>query len=278
MRRGVSVPSVGDPAALVRLAVDLEAAGWDGFFVWDHVQIVAGLDVEVHDPWMVLAATAHATKGLTLGPLVSAPARRRPWNLAKQVVTLDHLSRGRAVLGVGLGFPGHDEFAVFGDPDDLAVRAARTDEALEIIDLVLRGDAVEHAGPHYRMNATLRPAAVQRPRPKIWIAATPPHRRPLERARRWDGVVCNVKVEGDLLPLRPAELATYLGELLDDPGFDVITNRHPEHAAAEYERAGVSWLVDSAWPGDGWLADLRAHIGLEPAAAAPNPSRPTAPP
>lgn len=264
MRRGVSVPNVGDPRDLVQLAVDVEEASWDGFFLWDHVQIVAGMDFEVHDPWMVLATAAHATERITLGTLVSAPARRRPWNLAKQVVTLDHLSGGRAVLGVGLGYPGHDEFAVFGDPDDIAVRASRTDEALDIIDHVLRGEPVEHAGSHYQVNATLSPAAIQRPRPRIWIAGTPPYRKPLERARRWDGVVCNVKIDDDLLPPRPDELRAYVGDLLDDPAFDVVTNRHPDHTAAEYEQVAVSWLIDSAWPGDNWLTDLRLAIGLGP--------------
>jgi alkanesulfonate monooxygenase SsuD/methylene tetrahydromethanopterin reductase-like flavin-dependent oxidoreductase (luciferase family) len=263
VHRGISVPNVGDPRELVQLAIDIEEAGWDGFFVWDHVQIVAGMDFEVHDPWMVLAAAAHATERVALGTLVSAPARRRPWILAKQVVTLDHLSGGRAVLGVGLGYPGHDEFAVFGDPDDIRVRAERTDEALEIIDKVLQGDPVEHTGAHYQMDATLRPAAVQQPRPRIWVAATPPYRKPLERARRWDGVVCNVKIDGDLLPPRPDELRTYVGDLLDDPTLDVVTNRHPDHSAADYEGVGVSWLIDSSWPGDHWLGNLRTAIGLD---------------
>lgn len=92
---------------------------------------------------------------------------------------------------------------------------------------------------------------------------------PLERARRWDGVVCNVKVDDDLLPLGPDELRAYVGELLEDPDFDVVTNRHPGHTAAEYERIGVSWLIDSAWPGDDWLTDLRTDIGLDPPAASP---------
>lgn len=263
VQRGLSVPNVGDPRKLIDLAVDAEEAGWDGFFVWDHVQIVAGMDFEVHDPWMILAGIAHATDRVTLGTLVSAPARRRPWNLAKQVVTLDHLSGGRAVLGIGLGYPGDDEFGVFGDPSGIIERAERTDEALEIIDRILRGEAVDHSGTHYRVTATLHPAAVQDPRPKIWAAATPPYRKPLERARRWDGVVCNVKVDDDLLPPRPDELQDYVGDLLDDPDIDVVTTRHPDHTDAEYEQLGVDWLLQSAWPGDGWLAELRNTIGLD---------------
>lgn len=264
MRRGVSVPNVGDPGELICFAIDLEGAGWDGFFVWDHVQIVAGMEFEVHDPWMVLAAVAHATDRLTLGPLVTTPARRRPWILAKQIVTLDHLSGGRAVAGVGLGYPPADEFAAFADPDGIAERAERTDEALTIIDRILRGEPVEHDGGYYEVHAHLHPAAVQKPRPRIWAAGTPPYRKPLDRARRWDGVVCNVKLDGDLLPLRPDELAAYADDLLVDPERDVVTNRHPEHEPAEYASLGVDWLLESAWPGGSWLADLRSTIGLGP--------------
>lgn len=263
MRRAVSIPNVGDPTDLIGLAVDLEAAGWDGYFVWDHVQIVEGMNFEVHDPWMILAGAAHATERVTLGPLVAIPSRRRPWQLAKQIVTLDHLSAGRAAIGVGLGHPAHDEFEVFGEPSGLAERAARTDEALDVIDKILRGNPVEHSGPHFEVTAHLFPAAVQQPRPRIWAATTPPYRKPLERARRWDGVVCNVKVDDDMLPLRPAELRQYVGDFLDDPELDVLTNPHPEHSPDEYEAIGVDWLVETSWPGDDWLPDLRQRIGLD---------------
>lgn len=181
--------------------------------------------------------------------------------LAKQIVTLDHLSGGRAVVGIGLGFPDQDEFGAFGEPTDLRTRAARTDEALGIIDLVLRGEPVDHSGEHYEVHAHLLPAALQRPRPRIWAAATPPHRKPLERVARWDGVYCNLKLD-DFQPLRPDELRAYVGALLADPTKDVVTTPHPEHAPEEYEAAGVTWLVDTAWPGDGWLERFREQLGL----------------
>ena len=227
----------------MQLAVHVEAEGWDGFFVWDHVQIYAGAGFEVHDPWMLLAAVARATSRVRLGAMVSAPSRRRPWNLAKQIVTLDHLSGGRAVVGVGLGFPDEDEFAAFGEEVDLRVRAERTDEALSIIDRVLRGEAVDHDGAHFSMHAALLPAAVQSPRPPIWIAATPPHGRPLARAARWDGVYVNLRTD-TYKALRPDELVDYAGELLADPSKSVATNPHPDHAPEEYEAVGVSWLIE----------------------------------
>lgn len=96
VRRAIALPNVGKPAAVVQLARDAEAAGWDGFFVWDHVQIYAAARVEVHDPWMLLAVIAAGTSNVRLGAMVTPPSRRRPWQLAKQIVTLDHLSNGRA--------------------------------------------------------------------------------------------------------------------------------------------------------------------------------------
>ena len=259
--RALSVPNVGDPDALIGLAVDVEAAGWDGFFVWDHVQIYAGAAFEVHDPWMLLAGVARATERVRVGAMVSAPSRRRPWVLAKQIVTLDHLSAGRAVVGIGLGFPDEDEFAAFGEETDLRVRADRTDEALQIIDGVLRGQPVDHDGPHFSMHAHLHPGAVQSPRPPIWVAATPPHRRPLLRAARWDGVYCNLRTD-TYEPLRPDELRAYVGEFLDDPSMDVVTNPHPEHTADEYEAIGVTWLVEMAMPGPGWVDEVRTRQDL----------------
>jgi len=261
MQRAVSVPNVGDPHALIDLAGEVEAAGWDGFFVWDHVQIYGPARFEVHDPWMLLAAIARSTPRVRLGAMVTPPSRRRPWVLAKQMVTLDHLSGGRALFGIGLGFPDDDEFGAFGDSADPRVRAAQTDEALTIIDRILRGEPVDHDGEHFTVHAHLHPRAVQAPRPPIWCAATPPHRKPLERARRWDGVFLNVRLD-TLLPLRPAQVREYVGDLLDDPGFTVATSPHPEHTADEYEAAGVGWLVETRWPGPTWLADLRAQIGL----------------
>jgi alkanesulfonate monooxygenase SsuD/methylene tetrahydromethanopterin reductase-like flavin-dependent oxidoreductase (luciferase family) len=255
------VPNVGPPEALIALARDADAAGWDGFFVWDHVQVFAGAGFEVHDPWMLLASVAAATERVRLGAMVTPPSRRRPWVLAKQLVTLDHLSGGRAVVGVGLGFPEQDEFGAFGEVTDLRTRAARTDEALVVVDRVLRGEPVDHSGEHFEVHAHLHPGAVQQPRPPIWVAATPPHRRPLDRAGRWDGVYVNLRAD-DFQPLRPAELVDWCGVHLGRDGFDVVTTPHPEHDAEEYEAVGVTWLVETAMPGPDWAVGFRMQVGL----------------
>ena len=105
----------------IGLARDAEAAGWDAFFLWDHV--LAWNGNVVADPWTLLAAIAVSTERIRLGTMVTPLPRRRPWQVVRQIVTLDHLSGGRATLGVGLGFPPREEFEIFGESGDARVRA-----------------------------------------------------------------------------------------------------------------------------------------------------------
>ena len=129
MRFGVSVPPFTDAATVVGWADRAEEAGWDGVFVWDHVQWdgrVAPLD-----PWVVLGAMAVRTERVVLGTMVTPLSRRRPHSVAKQLATLDHVSGGRAVLAVGLGEPPDRDFADLGEETDPRVRAAMLDESLE---------------------------------------------------------------------------------------------------------------------------------------------------
>jgi alkanesulfonate monooxygenase SsuD/methylene tetrahydromethanopterin reductase-like flavin-dependent oxidoreductase (luciferase family) len=128
MRYAVNVPNFedySDVRTVAALATDAEAAGWDGFFVWDHLAFVKALKLRIADPWVLLTGVALATERLRLGPMVTPLARRRPWKLARETVTLDRLSGGRLVLGVGLGEPPEDEYGSFGEPTDPVVRAAR---------------------------------------------------------------------------------------------------------------------------------------------------------
>jgi alkanesulfonate monooxygenase SsuD/methylene tetrahydromethanopterin reductase-like flavin-dependent oxidoreductase (luciferase family) len=88
----LSVPPFTDPATVVDLATTAEASGWDGFFLWDHLRWD---DIqEIHDPWVLLGAIAQATERMLLGTMVTPLSRRRPWVVAKHLVTLDHLSGG----------------------------------------------------------------------------------------------------------------------------------------------------------------------------------------
>jgi alkanesulfonate monooxygenase SsuD/methylene tetrahydromethanopterin reductase-like flavin-dependent oxidoreductase (luciferase family) len=262
VRFGLNLPAVGDPSFLVDLAIQAEEKGWDGFFCWDHLQ-GAAYKPELHDPWSLLAAIAARTSRLRLGTLVTPVARRRPWQLAKQLITVDHLSHGRAVLGVGLGVPADLEYEAFGEAGEPRVHAAKLDEALPIVDAFLRGDAVEHSGEHYQVSAQLAPAAVQRPRPPIWVAGSAGRRKPMERALRWDGFypLDPTAAEGGLTPDTLARTV----EALDPPeGFDIITALNSTSSVAALEKAGATWVIDGPNDFDEPLTIIQARIEAGP--------------
>jgi alkanesulfonate monooxygenase SsuD/methylene tetrahydromethanopterin reductase-like flavin-dependent oxidoreductase (luciferase family) len=258
MRYLLSVPPFTDPGTVVDLARSAEASGWDGFFLWDHLRWDDVQDV--HDPWVLLGAIARETERMLLGPMVTPLSRRRPWVLAKHLVTLDHLSGGRAVLGVGLGEPPDHDFAELGDEADAKTRGAMLDEALTVLDGLLGEGTVDHRGEHYQVTASMRPLPIQRPRIPVWVAGVAPNRRPLERARRWDGYV----PIGD--GLEPSALADFVGAPPRE-GWDLVVPWADGVPAQEYADAGVTWLVRSARPQDeGWVEELRELAGRPPAA------------
>ena len=116
MKFAIYTPNFGknfDPISIAEIAMEAETAGWDGFFLWDHMVFMEGLDVPVLDPWITLSAIAMKTKNIKIGPLITPISRRRPWKLAREILSLDHLSNGRLIVGVGLGAPDYD-FESFG--------------------------------------------------------------------------------------------------------------------------------------------------------------------
>ena len=258
----ISAPNVGRPTELVTLAKAVEAGGWDGFFLWDHLHFVRAMQLDIVDPWVTLGAIAHATSRVRLGAMVTPLPRRRPWKLAKEIVTLDHLSAGRVIVGVGLGHPPDDEFAAFGEPSGDATRAALLDEGLVVLDGCLRGGAFRHQGPAYDVDVDFHPPAIQRPRPPIWVAAMMPNRRPIARAQRFDGLF-PIAASGDLL--QPADIADLVAELDVQPGFDLVVHWAEGVPAAEYETAGATWLVESRWPENEWFEELAEVAARGPA-------------
>jgi alkanesulfonate monooxygenase SsuD/methylene tetrahydromethanopterin reductase-like flavin-dependent oxidoreductase (luciferase family) len=255
MRFCLSVPPFTDPATVVRWACEAETNGWDGFFLWDHLRWDDR--VEVHDPWVLLGAIATATSRLRIGTMVTPLSRRRPAVVAKHLVTLDHLSGGRVTLGVGLGDPPDLDFSDFGDEPSYAVRAAITDEALDVLAGLLAG-SVTHTGAHLTAEATMRPAPVQ-PRIPIWIAGRAPNAKPLERARRWDGYV---PIARDLLT--PDALAAYVGPHPHDH-WDLVAQWPDGASPDDYAAAGATWLVRSVWPHEeGWREELEALVSAAP--------------
>jgi cytochrome P450 len=272
MKYGISVPnfgSYGDVRVLAELAREAEAAGWDGFFVWDHVESGGAPGAPMCDPWIALAAVALATKRIRIGPMVTPVPRRRPWKLARETATLDRLSGGRVTLGVGLGFP-PAEYSTFGEDADLRVRAAKLDEGLAVLAGLWSGRRFRHEGRHFRVGeTTFAPQPVQSPRIPIWVAAMWPNLAPVRRAARWDGVV---PIHADITPLSSREvreiLACVRAHRTGDGPFDVVLSGESSgdmpHVLQEplraYEEAGATWWLEVLTDWRGPLDAMRDQI------------------
>src|SRR4051812_46824595 len=132
-RRGLTLApfnALSDPRLLADLAARAEDRGWDGFFLWDHI-VYSSPTSAVLDPWVAMAAMAMRTTRIALGPLVTPLSRRRIHKLARETVTLDLLSGGRLIFGIGLGSDRHGELAPFGEVADAKERGQLLDEGLE---------------------------------------------------------------------------------------------------------------------------------------------------
>jgi alkanesulfonate monooxygenase SsuD/methylene tetrahydromethanopterin reductase-like flavin-dependent oxidoreductase (luciferase family) len=256
---GVSAPNFGDYSdtrLLADLAHEAEVAGWDGFFVWDHLTWPSR-DPGV-DPWLALAAIAMSTTRIRLGPMVTVPPRRRPWKLARETVTLDHLSDGRLILGVGLGYNQHEEFEAFGEVADPKLRAVQLDEGLEVLTGLWSGKPFSFEGTQYHVQeACFLPAPRQQPRIPIWVAGGWPTKAPFRRAARWDGVIPMGRPasNGRITPPEVREMVAYIQEhRTSAAAFDVVTGgwtdgKDQARDAAEitpFAEAGVTWWMEPA--------------------------------
>ena len=254
MRYGLELAPWGpyaDPRALARLAQTAEAAGWDGVFLWDSM-LHDPDDLPKADPWLALAAVALATERVRLGTMVTPLPRRRPWQLARQAVTLDHLSGGRLILGVGLGDPSEEEFAWFGEiGTDHRTRARQLDEGLAILDGLWRGEPFAFAGEFYRLHEmTFLPRPVQTPRIPIWVGGWWPNTAPMRRAARWDGVHPG-RLGRPLSPDDVRALVAYVAEHRSAPEpFDVAvggTTPGDDPSAARDQVAAVATAGATWW-------------------------------
>ena len=265
MRSALFLPifdELSDPRVVADLAARAEQAGWHGVFVWDHITYRAPVQA-VADPWVTLAAIACATERVLLGPMVTPLARRRPVKLAREIATLDQLSGGRLVLGVGLGGDGSRELSATGEQTDDRTRAAMLDEALEVLRLAWTGEPVHHRGEHYLVDGlTVLPTPVQRPGPPVWVALRRGNRAPLRRAARHDGAF-PIEVES---PDQLAEIAASLRELRgDDPRpYDLVVGGPPGADPAPYAAAGATWWTVS-FPVGTTVADVERVLVDGPA-------------
>ena len=276
MKFGLMLPNkgrpYGDPGVLLDLAESAEEAGWDGFFLWDHIG--GGGNSPTLDPWVCLGAIAGRTKKIRLGTMVTPLSRRRPWKVAREIVTLDHLTGGRAVLGVGLGDMVNKDFRAFGETAGPRTRATILDESLEIIAGLQSGLPFQFEGIHYQIKESLfRPAALQSPRVPVWVAAHWPFRRPLQRAARWDGVLPRQWNAGPITPDVIREIAAIIAKKrTSDIPFDIIKygitegkNHNGDRALVEeYQSAGATWWIEEIFSSRGSLNKIRKRIAAGP--------------
>jgi alkanesulfonate monooxygenase SsuD/methylene tetrahydromethanopterin reductase-like flavin-dependent oxidoreductase (luciferase family) len=169
-----SIPNRPYPDLVARWR-DYEALGFDSIWFPDHFVPTFRPDLPLYEAWTVLAGMATVTSRVRIGVLVSCNTFRHPALLAKQAVTIDHISGGRLELGLGAGWV-EFEHRMFGlrYPDD-AERVAMFREAVIIVDGLMRNDVTSFDGKHYQLtDAPFRPVSVQRPRPPLTLAAHGP--------------------------------------------------------------------------------------------------------
>lgn len=224
-------------------------AGWDGFFVAEPVWGIDG--------WVSLAAAAMQTERIRLGTLLTPLSRMRPWKLASETVTLDHLSNGRVILSVGLGAI-NTGFAEFGEETDRRTRAELLDEGLDILTGLWKGQPFGYDGKHYHVRPTDHfppPPPVQQPRIPIWVVGMWPYQKSMRRVAKYDGLLPSVHGR----EMTPDDLRN-MKEFVDarrseTTPFDVviegITPGDDERRAAEIVRpwldAGATWWIESRW-------------------------------
>jgi alkanesulfonate monooxygenase SsuD/methylene tetrahydromethanopterin reductase-like flavin-dependent oxidoreductase (luciferase family) len=228
-----------DPHAAVGVAEEAERAGWDGFFVWDHLAFVWGPPSA--DPWVTLAAVASATARLTLGTAVTPLPRRRPQVLAQQLATLEALNAAPVVLGAGLG-GNEKEFTAFGEDFDEHRRAKLLDDGLRVV-----------------RDSWLGP---------IWIGGN--SAPALRRASRWNGWIANsVATEG--MTMTPSELAQKVQQIGRVANFDVACNGYSSAQdralRANYAEAGATWWLENLHDRRFTPDELLARVAAGPASA-----------
>lgn len=272
MKFGIYLPNFGAYGyahVLADLACDAEKAGWDGFFLWDHI---AGDTLPYVDPWVALAAIAMDTHTIRIGTTVTPLPRRRPWKIARETVSLDHLSGGRLILGVGIGL-GQAEWDDLGEQADPKIRGEMLDEGLSVLAGLWGGERFSFAGQYYHVNnALFLPRPLQQPRIPIWVGGFWPNKAPFRRAALWDGVFPLFQVEEEAQELAQLEeMGRYIQEHRPSnqpfdivcmgmtPGADLAQAAEIVHA--RLQRGATWWLeciapfrlgkgFNEAWPVD----------------------------
>ncbi|MGV0771517.1 LLM class flavin-dependent oxidoreductase [Mycobacterium syngnathidarum] len=269
MKMGLYLPNFGccgQAAVLAELAREAEDSGWDGVFIWDHLQVVE----PTADPWVALTAMAIATSSIRLGPLVTPVPRRHIVKLAREVSTLDHLSAGRVILGAGAGYAALPDYASFGDIGSAAERADKLDEGLTVLDRLWSGDPVEHDGPHFHVRTDGFTPTVQRPRVPIWTATTRSASKPLARAAVWDGMICadrySLEIEAHDLEVmvKNAKAQRTADSPLEVIRFGRTTAPNDTSVVEACAQAGATWWMEYTFPHITDIEETRKRVRQGP--------------
>ncbi len=240
-------------------AVAAEEAGWDAVWTWDHLQAIFGPSTQpVFEGWLAIAAVAARTSRVRVGLMVGANTFRNPGHTAKLAATLDHVSGGRAVLGIGGAWfvPEHEAFGIdFGAA--VGERLDRLDEAVELIRRLLDGERFSHAGRFYRFDdAFASPRPVQAHLP-ILVGGSGPKKTLRTVARRADAWNTNGTLEQ--VAARDAILREHCAAVGRDPAsiertvsFPVVVRDDP----AEAERAFRALCDHNGTPDAGQVPTL----------------------
>jgi len=218
-------------------ALAAEAAGWDSIWIWDHLLAIQGpWQQPIFEGWTLLAGLASITERVRLGLMVGANTFRNPGLTTKLATTLDHISNGRAVLGIGGAWfeREHEAFGIdFGK--SVGERLDWLDEAVSLMRRLLDGETVTHVGPHYQMVDALCEPRPMQPRLPILVGGSGPKKTLRTAARYADGwntsgPVEEVKASLDVLTAHCVEMGRDLSEIELTVSFPTVIRDRAEDA------------------------------------------------
>ena len=254
MKYGLYMPNYGEILGyaenLANLAKEAEDAGWDGFFIFDHILAQKPTKYPIVDPWIGLTAVAMNTKSIRFGTTVTPIARRKPWKLARETISLDHLSKGRLILSIGLGTPADIEYGAFGEETNSKIRAEKLEEGLNVLLGLWSGDKFSYKGKHFSVEGVkFLPKPFQEPRIVIWGGGFWPNKKPFIRAARLDGIFpLSSREHGKLQAKDYKDMKEFIFKhrSLDSP-FDMVhlggISYSSDYQMKKFEEAGVTWLL-----------------------------------
>ncbi len=222
-------------------ALSADDAGWDSVWTWDHLMAIFGpWEQTIFEGWSVLSALGPITTKVRLGLMVGANTMRNPGLTAKLATTLDHVSGGRAVLGIGGAWfeREHDAYGIeFGA--GFGERLDRLDEAVMLIRRLLDGERFSHDGPYYTFHEALAEPRPVQARLPILVGGSGPKktlRTVAERADAWNtsGTVDEVRTRLEVLAAHCADVGRDIATIEKTVSYPMILRDDPAAAETAY--------------------------------------------